>query len=270
MGRRRILTLALLCGVAACSGPPSAEDLTPDLLDVWVGLGDAGTPIASVQGTPCDSDFGTWFPDFGVRGLACVAAQVVHPRTLLGRAGGQVFESGPHTANRESFQLDLSSERDFGRYNRAFVAWMIDNGIVGEGRPALRALTQPIYDGHLRQLARIYLLTFSDMAADGFPGSTPAGILSDYASFLAGGPIPEGAESYEGGFSVLAFTELSETIVPRTGLRVDNEWTAKYEANTAYGFWLRRRSDGTIGQWRDGLIRLLETYDAEWLSEQNG
>ena len=42
-----------------------------------------------------------------------------------------------------------------------------------------------------------------------------------------------------------------------------------YEADTAFGFWLRRRGDGTQGHWRDGLERLLATYDGEWLVRIN-
>jgi len=266
MTPHRVLFLALFGSLAACSGPPNETDTPPALLDAWVGLDDAHEALGGIEGNPCANDFGTWFHEFGARGLACVAAKAMDPPRLIARAGGSAFESGPHTATSESLHLDLNSERDFGHYNEDFVAWLIDNGIVGEGRPVLRALTQPIYNSHLRRLARIYWLTYEDMEADGFPRSTPAGILSDYAGFLDGGPIPDGAEAYEGGFSVFAFTDLSEGLLPRIGLRLSNEWEAKYEANTAFGFWLRRRVDGTQEQWRDGLERMLEAYDGEWLA----
>ena len=259
------LVLALLVGLAACSGAPDVADTPPALLDVWVGLDDAAESLADFEGSSCEPDFGTYFENFGVRGLSCMAAEVMDPTRFVSRAGGRAFESGPHTTTAEYFHLNLNSERDFGHYDEAFVDWLIDNGIVGEGRPVMRALTQPIYNTHIRRLARIYWLTYEDIEADGFPGSTPAGILSDYANFLDGGPIPDGAEAYEGGFSVFAFTELSEGLLPRIGLRLTNEWEAKYEANTAFGFWLRRRVDGTHEQWRDGLKRLLETYDGEWV-----
>ena len=266
MTSRCVWLFALLVCLAACSGPPNEADTSPGLLDAWVGLDDAHEALGGIEGNPCANDFGTWFHEFGARGLACVAAEVMDPSRLMARGGGSAFESGPHTATSESFRLDLTNERDFGHYNEDFVAWLIDNGIVGEGRPVLRALTQPIYNSHLRRLARIYWLTYEDMEADGFPRSTPAGILSDYVNFLEGGSIPDGAEAYEGGFSVFAFTELSEGLLSRIDLRLGNEWEAKYEANTAFGFWLRRRVDGTQGHWRDGLERLLETYDGKWLA----
>jgi len=265
MASRVVFFLVLIGSLAACSGPPNEVDTPPALLDVWVGLDDAAEMLGGIEGNPCTNDFGTWFHDFGARGLACVAAEVMDPSRLIAQSGGSAFESGPHTTTAEYFHLNLNSERDFGHYNEDFVVWVINNGIVGEGRPVLRALTQPIYNNHIRRLARIYWITYWDMEADGFPRSTPAGILFDYANFLEGGPIPDGAEAYEGGFSVFAFTDLSEGLLPRIGLRLTNEWEAKYEANTAFGFWLRRRADGTHERWRDGLERLLETYDGEWV-----
>ena len=269
MASRVVFFLVLIGSLAACSGPPNEVDTPPALLDVWVGLDDAAEMLGGIEGNPCANDFGAWFHDFGARGLACVAAEVMDPSRLIARAGERAFESGPHTATSESFDLDLTNERDFGHYDEAFVGWVIDNGIVGEGRPVLRVLTQPIYNNHIRRLARIYWITYQDMEADGFPRSTPAGILSGYAGFLEGGPIPDGAEAYEGGFSVFAFTDLSEGLLPRIGLRLSNEWEARYEANTAFGFWLRRRVDGTQEQWRDGLERLLEVYDGEWLARSD-
>lgn len=267
MPARRPFVLAFLIGLAGCSGPPNEADTSPVLLDVWVGLDDAAEMLAERPRNPCESTFGTWFTDFGVRGLSCVAANAIDPGIWVRWVDG-AFESGPHFADGESFRLDLTNERDFGHYNEDFVDWFIDNGIVGERRPVMRVLTQPIYNDHIRRLARIYWITHQDMEADGFPRSMPAGILSDYADFLEGGPTPDGAEAYEGGFSVFAFTELSEGLLPRIGLRLTNDWEAKYEANTAFGFWLRRRVDGTHEMWCDGLERLLETYDGEWVAEQ--
>ncbi len=269
----RLLTVLVLCGLlAACSGPREAPPDAAEaaLLDVWGGL-DAASATRAGQDLPCADAFGTWFEEFGVRGLACVASAVVAPEALVARAGVAPFRSGPHAATAETLALDLNAERGFGHYDPAFVQWVVENGVVGEGNPAVRALMQPGYDRHLRRLARLYWLTYADMAADGFPASTPAGILSDYAAFLEGGPIPEGAEGYgadgtPSGFSVFAFTARSERLLPRLDLPLGNEWEAKYEANTAYGFWLRRRADGTLATWHDGLRRLLRTYDADWLA----
>jgi hypothetical protein len=261
---RSALFLPLLA-LAACGGARTGPDAPPALLDVWTGLHGAAAQLAQ-QDLPCDAAWGTWFEEFGGRGVACVAATVVAPTEVGARAGVAPFVSGPHAVTADAFALSLRSERAFGHYDPAFVAWVVEHGVVGEGRPEVRALTQPVYDRYLRRLARLYWLAYADMAADGFPGRAPAGVLADYAAFLDGGPIPAGAEGYEGGFSVFAFTGLSEGLLPRLGLVSENEWEAKYEANTAYGFWLRRRADGTTDLWHDGLRRLLATYDADWLA----
>ncbi len=84
--------------LAGCSGAEAATDLAPEappaLLDVWTGLDGA---FAGREPEGCDLVFGTWAAGFGVRGLACAAAQVVTPTTLAERAGDP-FVSGPHTA----------------------------------------------------------------------------------------------------------------------------------------------------------------------------
>lgn len=265
---KKLLTLGLLAFLVGCSGPPNSEHEDPALDDVWAGMEAAASTMTEYQNTPCADTFGTWFEEFGVRGLACIAADVVDPVEIVARAGMDVFTQGPHTVENGSFSLNLTSIRDFGHYNPVFVDWLMDNGVVGVGRPAVRALTQPIYDSYMKRLARAYYVTFEDMAADGYPAAAPPGPLSDYAYFLDGRPIPDNAVSYDGGFSVYSFTELSEGLLPRLELQIMNQWEAIYELNTAYGFWLRRRVDGTHEHWHDGLVQLLETYDGEWIARR--
>ena len=262
----RLALVLLLLLMAGCSGgeattAPPASDESPALLDVWASLDDAFAGVAGREQEVCDTAFATWVADFGVRGLACAAAQVITPASLIERAGFAPFESGPHTASAEQVWLDLGAARAFGRYDPVFVRWLIENGIPDSDNAVARTLIQPVYDRRVRRLARIYWLTHADLEAKGFPESLPVGPLADYAAFLDGTTPPEEKLS----FSVFAFTDLSETLLPRIGVSISNEWTAKYEANTAYGFWLRRYADGTLGLWHDGLRRLLQTYDAAWV-----
>ena len=259
---RRLVPLALAAALlAACGGARSTadEDALPALLDVWAGF-EAAYDTLTRQHIPCDEAWGTWFEEWGVRGVACVAAYVAAPTEVIARAGVAPFVSGPHVATAEGFDLDLGAARAFGHYDPAFVRWVVENGA-----PEANAVTRPVYDRYLRRLARIYWLAYADMAADGFPQTAPPGILTGYAAFLDGAPAPEEA-AYEGGFTVFAFTDLSEGLLPRLDVGMVNEWEAKYEANAAYGFWLRRRADGTVALWYDGLRRLLEAYDAGWLA----
>jgi hypothetical protein len=235
---------------------------------MWRGLDAGFSFVAEREVEACSEAYGTWFAGFGVRGLACAATAFRAPAAVVAAAGVPPFVRGPHLASDEGFVLDLDAPRAFGHYDPAFVRWLVAHGV-----PEANALTQPVYDRRLQRLARVYWLTYADMAVEGFPRSTPAGALSDYAVFLEGGAAPDGAEGYDasgnpnGGFSVFAFTARSERLLPRVGAPpAVNEWEVKYEANTAYGFWLRRRADGTLPIWRDGLERLLSAYDAEWFS----
>lgn len=271
MRRSSLLVLLLLLG--ACSGARPDGEPPSSLSALWIGLGDAFEALAPLD-IPCADAFGSWFEDFGVRGLACAGARATDPTFLVAQAGGTVYTAGPHRVTEEAVVLDLDASRDFGRYDPAFVDWVVEHGVVGAGQPLLRQALQPTYDAHVRRLARVYWLTRADLAASGFPETTPPGALADYAAFLAGSPVPDGAGSYDldgepnGGFSVFAFTDRSEGLLPRLGLDVGNEWEVKYEANTAYGFWLRRRADGTQARWRKGLERLLAVYDGAWLDSQ--
>jgi len=263
--RLRPSALVLLALLAGCSGGGTATG-TPAaggaLLDLWPGLDDG---VASAgQGEVCVQPFGTYFADFGIRGLACAAGQAASPASVVARAPVAPFVSGPHLATDRAVRLDLNAENAFGHYDPAFVRWLTAAAIP-EGQTA-RVLAQPIYDRHLARLARIYWLARLDLGSDGYPASTPVGPLAAYADYLEGGPVPDGMEGHEGGFAVFAFTDRSEGLLPQIDLRIGNEWTAKYEANTAFGFWLRRRADGTQALWRDALGDLLQAFDADWLA----
>ncbi len=267
---RRALALVLVCVVgsfvpaAGCAGSRPAGDV---LLDVWSGLDHA---VASVDGRApdlCGEPYGTWFVDFGVRGIACAAGQVVPAPALVARAPAAPFRHGPHLVSRSNVRLELDAPRDFGHYDPAFVRWLA--GAAVPRSSAAVALTRPVYERRVARLARVYWLTRRDLAGGGFPAHVPAGTPAAYAAFLDGAPAPEGARHDE-GFSVLAFSDLAETVAPRLDLVVGNPWEVTYEANTAYGFWLRRRADGTEALWHAGLRTLLARYDGAWLASNGG
>ena len=279
MARRLFALLAL--PLAACStgrapdGPAPSADVAA-LANVWAGLDGAAAALSGREPDVCGGAFGTWFTDFGVRGLACLAAQAESPGAVLGRAPVAPFHRGPHTASAAAVRLDLDAPRAFGHYDPAFVRWLVGAGVPDADDAAVVALTKPVYDRRLARLARVYWLTRRDLERGGFPAKAPPGPAAQYAAFLDGAAVPAGAEGRDadgtpnGGFSVFAFTPTSERLLPDVGLPVENEWTVTYEANTAYGFWLRRRADGTEGLWHDGLRRLLRTYDAGWLARTGG
>ena len=266
MRRSSLLLVLFLIGCGGGRPPAPADDRAPSLLDVWSGLDEAFAGLAGREQEACYTSLATWFADFGSRGLACAAVQVIAPTALVARAPVAPFLRGPHTARADVVRFDLNAPRDFGHYAPAFVRWFMENAIPdGE---VTQSLTQPIYDRRVRRLARIYWLTVSDLERQGFPESLPVGPFADYVAFLDGGAAQDSEYYGSGeGFSVFAFTDRSESLIPRVGLVIENDWTVKYEANTAYGFWLRRHADGTRMLWHDGLRQLLQTYDAAWLAD---
>ena len=261
----RLLLLALLLA-AACSPPPAREAAPPALLDLWTGL-DAAQAEADGEYTSdaCAERFGTYFADFGARGLACVANSAVPLGLAVGRFPGPAFRSGPHRADGGTLRLDLLSD-DFAHYNPAFIEWVADHAIV-DGATA-RALIAPIYARHVRRLARVFWLVHEDLAAGGFPERIPSGPTADYARYLETGSVPPaGREPSYPGFSMITFSDRNDAIARRlTGPGGTGYYSALYEANTAVGFWVRRRADGTASPFRHSLARLLAAYDADWLA----
>lgn len=42
-----------------------------------------------------------------------------------------------------------------------------------------------------------------------------------------------------------------------------------YEADTAVGFWIRRRLDGSANEINGGLIQIMQAYDKAFVSEHS-
>ncbi len=246
--------------LAGCSTPPA--DAPPAFSDAWAAL--SGTETAAYDA--CDSFMSGYVSTYGARGLACTLDQRLPLRTLLSRYSGRVFASGPHALSPGRFEVDLLSD-DFGQYTPEFVEWAVDNALVGETSETARTVLAPVYRARFQQLARVYWSVYQDLVSEGYPSRTPAGATQAYADYLASGVVPEvGRETNYPGFTMTAFSERNEALA--RGIAGPGEWHfgAMYEANTATGFWLRRRADGTHEAFRDGLERLLTTYDAAWLA----
>ena len=265
---RRLSALASVLTLAACTGGGSSAGgggapARGALLDVWGGLDAGVAQIAGREPEACGEPFGTWFT-WGTRGLACSAAQVVAPTAFVDRAPVAPFRAGPHTATAARVQLDLGAPVGFGHYDPAFVRWLAQAAIPEGG--AARAIAQPVYDRRVSRLAHAFWLTHDDLVRGGFPDRTPPGAATDYAEFLKAGAEP-GAT----GFSVFAFVDQSNRLLPKLNIPPSvNEWEGRYELNTAYAWWLRRRADGTHAEWHDALRQLLAAFDADWLARHGG
>ena len=262
---RAALLVALALGLAACAARPPEAEGDEALADLWaaVPVGQARLDRLDVPSV-CGGRFGTWFSDFGVRGLACSVDQVLPLAEVAARSPGRVWVGGPHRSPEAGLRLALDAPRAFGQYDPAAVRWAGRNA-VPEDRAA-RTLAQPVYDAHVRRLARVYWESYRALAEDGFPDTLPPGPARAYAAYLDGGPVPPGAASDDGVSMFLLFDEVSRPIASAVAGPADNEWEVSYEANTALGFWVRRRADGTAGAFHDGLRRVLAAFDAGWLT----
>ena len=250
----------VLLPLAGCSTPP--PDSPPAFADVWAAL--SGTETASYDA--CDGFMSGYVSTYGARGLACTTNTRIPLRTLLARYSGSVYTSGPHSLDASGLSVDLLSD-DFGHYDPEFVEWAVDNAIVGENDATVRALLAPVYRARFQQLARVYWSVYQNLASEGYPDRAPAGAPEAYAEYLASGVVPEMARTeYYPGFTMTVFSDRNEALA--RDIAGPGEWHfgAMYEANTAVGFWMRRRADGTQEAFRDGLERLLAAYDAEWLA----
>ena len=263
---RLVAPLAALALFSACAPRPPAEAPGPTeaLVDVWAAVPAGAAEVAGSVPASCDLEFKTWFTDFGVRGIACAANQKLPLAAVTARGPGDVWVAAPHAPTASGLGLDLQSDRDFGRYDPAFVRWAVDNAVPESD--GARTLARPIYERHVRRLARVYWLSLRRLTADGYPDRLAGGAAA-YAAYLDGGPVPSGAAGYEGGVSVFSLFEADGLAIAEVLTRPgENEWVVRYEANTALGFWVRRRADGTADAFRDGLRQLLAAFDGAWLA----
>jgi energy-coupling factor transporter ATP-binding protein EcfA2 len=208
----------------------------------------------------------------GLRWLYAHLKPLMNMAKMNSLAPDPIFLSGPHEPD-----FNFRSH-DFGRYNPAFVRWSAENLIPAASDPAFREITTPIYQKHLKEIARLYYLAhlYVDQRApevsalrvkylesirerQGKPWVdselNPNLVYDKFASFFA--------EQYE--------TDKKINWVDGTHpTRLSYRWLTEkggYYAYAAPGFWIRRQIDGTAPDFFAGLKKLLETYDADFLKD---
>lgn len=149
----------------------------------------------------------------------------------------RVFLSGPHGAD-----LNLNAERTFGHYNPKFVRWLIDHALAPMKVDTLRSAAQAAYDARLRVAARAFYAAHLRLKGD--------------SKFFQ-------AEKAK----YLRFLEGTEESHPRYGYweGMPGSYEAQAIGGTGVAFWLRRSMDGTDALFVEGLEKLLQQYDAEFL-----
>ena len=140
--------------------PASAEPAKPTTTTTTTTTTESGSIIAAWRGMPeegsaCGDDLNFDYGlDGGMRNIFCRALTVVSWKAFLATSPVSPWLKGPHQGTKLNFQ----AERDFGRYNPAFVRWATTALIPAATDPALRDQTRPVYDRQFKRQARLYFL----------------------------------------------------------------------------------------------------------------
>jgi hypothetical protein len=257
---RNALVLALALSSIAHAGdvadpaPPKAPvTLTPTpkpkpgpvktIADAWRALPDSG----SACGDDLIFDYGV---GGGMRNFFCRTLTVLSWKTFLKLAPTAPFRKGPHKGGR----LNLDAERDFGRYDPAFVKWATTSLVPAATDPLLRQETQGLYNQQVRELAHVYFLVDKALSSD------PKWIERERRRYLVS------MDAKGGGWDVWEITGTYHDVLGTAA----GDWGGHdpNHVRSAVMWWLRRHHDDTAALWREGLVRLLGAYDAEWLRDQ--
>ena len=227
-----------------------------------VGPAEAGSPRQAWQGlaTTENTCAGTYdyHPNGGMRAWYCHVRGLVSVDDLRTQAKLKIWASGPHSATG----LDLTNQREFGHYNPEFVTWMTYNLLPAAIDPSLREATQASYDTYVAPLARIQWAVLLKLEQN---PACSARERRGYEGFMR-----DGTGGHDGGYVERWFWFMNPKFCdmpPETEFfddGFDGGWSGNV-VKTATGFWLRRTIDGTADGFKASLLRLLETYDAEWL-----
>jgi hypothetical protein len=216
-------------------GPVQASTIE----DAWQMLPLSG----SACGNDLIFDYGA---DGGMRNFFCRALTVYSWKAFLKAAPTKPFRSGPHKGGK----LDLQNARSFGRYDPTFVRWATTALVPAAKDSALRTATQDTYDVQVRKLARLYFLVDKALGSDPSWRAKETKLMMDAAD---NGTLAEGEVTWF----------WHDVLGDSAG-----DWGGHdpNHVRAATAWWLRRHHDGTSDLWREGLVRLLSTYDDAWLA----
>lgn len=202
---------------------PSEADvaLMSKAIEVWSHMAETENGCADVY---------DYFPDGGMRIFWCHLETLVSYPSLVEASGIQPFLSGPHT----NTTLNLASEASFGHYNPAFVQWMVKYAIPARDVDVARL--QPIYDKFMQDRGRLYYAAMLHLERN-----------PDYLR-----------EQVEWLDAYLAHQDRARPLDHYDDITPD-EWINEYPP--AIAFWVRRAKDGTFDGFKQGITKLLTTYD---------
>jgi len=175
---------------------------------------------------------------FGGREMYTHVKPIMNLEKLQSLSPVDVFRRGPHTN-----EFDLTSQSEFGYYNREFVVWAKKHLIPGATDVAFRQITQPVYDALIKNMARTYYLTHESLGKKQLWEAEK----QQYLEKIEKRTLPDCC--YWERYWKWSFGK---------GL-------SKYQITSSIGFWIRRSIDGTEHEFFEMLIKLMRTYDAEFL-----
>lgn len=238
--------------VAAASG--SAAGWAPFEDTVAKTLFEATLARWSATSRCADYDY---FPGGGMRSFWCHRPEDLDLEGLRAMAGVDIFVAGPHRKG----MLAAGDPHDFGRYNPAFVRWLVDKGAPQGRDSAARKATQALYEANLRPLAEIFWKVHEKLVADDACFQRER---SRYEALVRNKTLPNGY--YERWFFFMSPYYCSTPVASASWdnqFFYDNGFDAGSNGNVAksvVGFWLRRSIDGTRDTFVEGLKKLLAAY----------
>lgn len=199
----------------------------------------------------------SWLP--GIRNLYAKIRPHIDLETFYSLSPEPVFLEGPH---QQDFNLQAKT---FGYYNPKFLAWAEDKIIPAQNHPQLRGVTQPFYDAFLKDMARVYYASYHHLEAN----PTIKEVVRDSYMMRIQEDLASGNET-EAAFDGSGFflQEELRQYPDQFQAEIEDQFgdMAWYYWVVSSGFWIRRNVDGTAGAFYDILLQLLNTYDADWIS----
>lgn len=236
------LAAALLVACPKSEAPKESKKVTTETRPVSKTQpkpnsgGQAADPFEAVwtkvEGSKSGCDDFDYFPDGGMRNMSCHLKTILPYGLLQELAPTAIWRDGPHG----KAGLVLDSEKAFGRYDPKFVVWLSSKAIPAATNPAFKSKTAVVYERFFSKLARVYHRAAVQLDRN------PEFLAAEKAYLIQYADNPEGKRPLD-----------------RLGRHEPEDMYNLYAP--ALAFWIRRHADGTAGHWRNGLDKLIETYD---------
>jgi hypothetical protein len=204
-----------------------------------------------------------YFPRGGIQNFWCHRPEDLELASIRALAGVDIFAAGPHKKDG----LSLAVPHDFGRYNPAFVRWLVDRAAPAGRDTAARRATQAAYEANLRPLAEILWKVHEKATADAACFERER---RQYEALLRARALPR--DHHERWFFFMNpffCSNLPSINSMGSSFFYESAFDAGVNGNvtkTAVGFWIRRSIDGTRDTFAEGLRKLLASYQPSLLA----